>query len=175
MSSVASVQAPAEQLLTSEPCSHARFGQQITGRPTQDDIDAIESPFAATMLESLPPVRARSLREGPMACREGVYTCSASIFLWACVATRIARNALCSILAYVRCTLFPTASPEAEDLLIRLLQFNPNKRINAEEALRHPYVAQFHNPADEPYCDHVITIPINDNTKYAPARAPHGH
>eukprot|EP00959_Pyramimonas_sp_CCMP1952_P152724 3195417-Pyramimonas_sp.AAC.1 len=63
MSSVASVQAPAEQLLTSEPCSHARFGQQITGRPTQDDIDAIESPFAATMLESLPPVRARSLRE----------------------------------------------------------------------------------------------------------------
>lgn len=99
---------------------------EITGRPTQDDIDAIQSPFAATMLESLPPVRARSLRE-----------------------------------------LFPTASPEAEDLLIRLLQFNPNKRINAEEALRHPYVAQFHNPADEPYCDHVITIPINDNTKYS--------
>mmetsp|Transcript_45841 Transcript_45841/g.76437 ORF Transcript_45841/g.76437 Transcript_45841/m.76437 type:complete len:392 (+) Transcript_45841:310-1485(+) len=99
---------------------------EITGRPTQDDIDAIQSPFAATMLESLPPVRARSLRE-----------------------------------------LFPTASPEAEDLLIRLLQFNPNKRINAEEALRHPYVAQFHNPADEPYCNHVITIPINDNTKYS--------
>jgi serine/threonine protein kinase len=62
--------------------------------------------------------------------------------------------------------LFPNASPEAEDLLIRLLQFNPSKRITAEEALRHPYVAQFHNPGDEPYCDHVITIPINDNTKY---------
>lgn len=63
--------------------------------------------------------------------------------------------------------LFPNATPEAEDLLLRLLQFNPTKRITAEEALRHPYVAQFHNPGDEPYCDHVITIPINDNTKYS--------
>ena len=52
------------------------------------------------------------------------------------------------------------------DLHRRLLEFNPEKRITAEEALRHPYLAQFHNPADEPSCDHIITIPINDNTKY---------
>jgi serine/threonine protein kinase len=47
------------------------------------------------------------------------------------------------------------------------LQFNPNKRISAAEALRHPYVAQFHNPDDEPSCSRVITIPINDNHKYS--------
>jgi len=62
--------------------------------------------------------------------------------------------------------LFPNASEHAVDLLRRLLEFNPEKRITAEEALRHPYLAQFHNPADEPSCDHIITIPINDNTKY---------
>jgi len=52
-------------------------------------------------------------------------------------------------------------------LLQKLLQFNPEKRITAEEALRHPYLAQFHNPADEPLCDHRILIPVDDNIKYS--------
>lgn len=47
------------------------------------------------------------------------------------------------------------------------MQFNPNKRLSAAEALKHPYVAQFHNPDDEPSCGRVITIPINDNHKYS--------
>jgi mitogen-activated protein kinase 15 len=42
--------------------------------------------------------------------------------------------------------MFPNASPQALDLMRRLLKFNPNKRITAEEGLSHPYVAQFHNP-----------------------------
>ena len=36
---------------------------------------------------------------------------------------------------------------------------------SAEEALRHPYCAQFHNPHDEPVALATITIPIDDNTK----------
>jgi len=36
---------------------------EVTGRPTPDDIAAIQSPFAATMLESLPEIRGKSLRE----------------------------------------------------------------------------------------------------------------
>lgn len=47
------------------------------------------------------------------------------------------------------------------------MQFNPNKRLSAADALKHPYVAQFHNPDDEPSCGRVITIPINDNHKYS--------
>jgi len=46
--------------------------------------------------------------------------------------------------------MFPTASPEALDLLKNLLHFNPNKRLSADQALKHPYVAQFHNPDEEP-------------------------
>eukprot|EP00891_Asterochloris_glomerata_P004068 jgi/Astpho2/4068/e_gw1.00063.109.1_t len=62
--------------------------------------------------------------------------------------------------------LFPNASPEAADLMSKLLHFNPNKRISAAEALKHPYVAQFHNEADEPSAPGIITIPIDDNHKY---------
>jgi len=97
---------------------------EVTGRPTPEDVDAIKSPFAATMLESLPMSRPRPLNE-----------------------------------------MFPTASVEALDLLRLCLQFNPSKRISAGDALRHPYVVQFHNPEDEFDCDRVIRIPIDDNTK----------
>lgn len=99
---------------------------EVTGRPSPQDIDSIQSPFAATMLESM--------RAPPTPRLEAT---------------------------------FPSASPEALDLLQRLLHFNPDKRISPEEALRHPYCAQFHNPHDEPVAPATITIPIDDNTKYS--------
>jgi len=98
---------------------------EVTGRPSAADIDSIKSPFASTMLESIPPTSTKPLHD-----------------------------------------IFPHASAEALDLLRRLLQFNPMKRISAEAALSHPYVSQFHNPEDEPGCDREISIPIDDNTKY---------
>ncbi|SCO74767.1 mitogen-activated protein kinase 1, putative [Plasmodium vivax] len=62
--------------------------------------------------------------------------------------------------------IFAKASVEAVDLLKRLLQFNPTKRISAEDALRHKYVEQFHSIIDEPVCKRIITIPVDDGTKY---------
>jgi mitogen-activated protein kinase 15 len=55
----------------------------------------------------------------------------------------------------------------AIDLLLKLLVFNPKKRLTAEEALEHPYVADFHNPDEEIICDHKIEIPLDDNNKFS--------
>eukprot|EP00884_Botryococcus_braunii_P013709 jgi/Botrbrau1/22339/Bobra.0002s0017.1 len=98
---------------------------EVTGRPGKDDLEVIQSPYAATMLESMGGNDRKEMFQ-----------------------------------------LFPNASEEATDLLEKLLRFNPAKRLSAAEALQHPYVSQFHNPEDEPDCDHVVTIPIDDNTKY---------
>ncbi|KAG2382799.1 hypothetical protein C9374_004766 [Naegleria lovaniensis] len=49
-------------------------------------------------------------------------------------------------------TIFPNASPAALDLLKKMLHFNPVKRITVEQALEHPYLANLHDPEDEPTC-----------------------
>ena len=46
--------------------------------------------------------------------------------------------------------LFPGASPLAVDLLGRMLQFDPRRRISVEQALAHPWLAQLHDEAAEP-------------------------
>ncbi|KAL8279460.1 hypothetical protein RQP46_008022 [Phenoliferia psychrophenolica] len=49
--------------------------------------------------------------------------------------------------------LFPTANPLALDLLSKLLAFDPMERISCEDALKHPYLSVWHEPADEPECE----------------------
>jgi len=44
-------------------------------------------------------------------------------------------------------------NPLALDLLDKMLIINPEKRINALEALNHPYLEQFHDETDEPVYD----------------------
>lgn len=100
---------------------------EVCGRPNKDDIKAIKSKFAQTMLESIPVRKQRPLRQ-----------------LFANV-----------------------ADSDAIDLLENLLQFNPEKRLSAEEALRHPYLKQFHNPADEPTLQEPIHISMDDNSRYS--------
>ncbi|KAK9352782.1 kinase-like domain-containing protein [Lipomyces doorenjongii] len=48
--------------------------------------------------------------------------------------------------------LFPTANPQALDLLSRMLAFDPAERVTVQEALEHPYLSVWHDPADEPEC-----------------------
>lgn len=38
----------------------------------------------------------------------------------------------------------------AVDLMLKLLTFDPEERLSAEEALAHPFLAELHDPADEP-------------------------
>ena len=45
--------------------------------------------------------------------------------------------------------LYPSADPKLLDLLARLLQFDPNKRPTAAEALEHPYLAAYREAPQE--------------------------
>eukprot|EP00999_Lentomonas_sp_LEN2_P002669 NODE_544_length_1379_cov_163.642173_g509_i0.p1 GENE.NODE_544_length_1379_cov_163.642173_g509_i0~~NODE_544_length_1379_cov_163.642173_g509_i0.p1 ORF type:complete len:377 (-),score=62.20 NODE_544_length_1379_cov_163.642173_g509_i0:122-1252(-) len=61
--------------------------------------------------------------------------------------------------------MFPRAPADALDLMKQLLKFNPNSRATADEALRHPYVQMFHNPAEEIVCEKPILIAFDDFTR----------
>uniref|UniRef100_A0A8B9G5J1 Mitogen-activated protein kinase 7 n=1 Tax=Amazona collaria TaxID=241587 RepID=A0A8B9G5J1_9PSIT len=48
--------------------------------------------------------------------------------------------------------LFGDADAEALALLARMLRFDPRDRVGVGEALRHPFLAKYHDPEDEPEC-----------------------
>ncbi len=52
--------------------------------------------------------------------------------------------------------LFPGSPPLALDLIDKLLNLNPNERIEIEEALRHPFLEMLHDPEDEPVFEGTI-------------------
>lgn len=48
--------------------------------------------------------------------------------------------------------VYPNANPQALDLLEKMLAFDPLERITVDQALEHPYLSIWHDPADEPIC-----------------------
>ncbi|XP_015711973.1 mitogen-activated protein kinase 15 isoform X3 [Coturnix japonica] len=66
--------------------------------------------------------------------------------------------------------ILPSSTPlPALDLLKKLLVFNPDKRLTAEEALQHPYVKRFHCPAREPSLGYDVILPLGDDTQLSVA------
>lgn len=57
---------------------------------------------------------------------------------------------------------FPKATRQYVDFLQLLIVMNPAKRLKAQEALEHPYMANFHNPDDEPVFGRRISLPVPD-------------
>ena len=61
--------------------------------------------------------------------------------------------------------LFPPLSPMptlAIDILSRMLNFDPAKRISCEQAQNHPYLKVWHDPADEPVCPAKSDVGFED-------------
>ncbi|XP_033116181.1 mitogen-activated protein kinase 7-like [Anneissia japonica] len=49
-------------------------------------------------------------------------------------------------------TKYPTADSQALNLLSKMLMYNPEERVTSSDALKHPYLAKYHDPLDEPLC-----------------------
>jgi len=60
--------------------------------------------------------------------------------------------------------IFPLANPQAIDLIEQMLVLDPEKRITVDGALAHPYVAQLHDPDDEPTCSKVFDADFDEDT-----------
>jgi mitogen-activated protein kinase 15 len=63
--------------------------------------------------------------------------------------------------------VFPTASPDAIDIMRCCLLFNPDSRPFAHDILKHAYCVDFHNESDEPdYPFGQLILPLDDNLVY---------
>lgn len=51
--------------------------------------------------------------------------------------------------------ILPGLELDAEDLLQKLLEYDPNKRLSAEEALNHPYFKELHSEEEEPIANPI--------------------
>ncbi|KAH7100119.1 mitogen-activated protein kinase hog1 [Auriculariales sp. MPI-PUGE-AT-0066] len=63
---------------------------------------------------------------------------------------------------------FSSQDTEALSLLKLMLVFLPQGRITSAAALMHPFVAPYHDPADEPVADRQVELPYDDRTNYRP-------
>jgi mitogen-activated protein kinase 15 len=61
---------------------------------------------------------------------------------------------------------FECSDDNAKDLIKKLIVFDPEKRLTAEECLSHPYVAKFHSASREKSAVRRIVPVLDDGKKY---------
>ena len=122
---------------------------EVTHYPSQADIDAIQSPFAATMLQSITEVKMSNIGTDSL--------------------THLLTHSFIYLFTHIG-DIFPSASAEAIDLMSKCFSFDPKKRPSAIDLLGHSYVTDFHNADEEPsYPYGSVRLPLDDNTKLTEA------
>lgn len=57
----------------------------------------------------------------------------------------------------------------ALDLIRQMLEFNPNDRITVEDALKHPYLKNFHDLVSEPVCQNIFNFSFENSSSNSSA------
>ena len=57
----------------------------------------------------------------------------------------------------------PGTNPLALDLLDKMLDLNPRRRIKVDEALAHPFLESMHDPEDEPSFEGTIDFSFEED------------
>ncbi|KAI5954233.1 tmk1 [Candida jiufengensis] len=96
---------------------------EIIGTPNDEDLEIIKSKRAKNFLKSLP-------------------TRHKINFMEFCEQHPLRKLKLQNVSTEI--------NPLCIDLLEKMMLFNPEKRITVDEALKHPYLANYHDPLDEP-------------------------
>ncbi|KAI3404569.2 tmk1 [Candida oxycetoniae] len=105
---------------------------KVLGTPSEEDLETIKSSRAKQFICSLPVIKKLDF-------------------------TKFIINHPSRILRHQEAAAI--VNPLSVDLLEKLLVFNPSKRLTAKEALKHPYLANYHDPLDEPQ---TSPIPIEE-------------
>jgi serine/threonine protein kinase len=105
---------------------------KMLGPPSEDDLTFITSHKARSYIRALPTGEVS-------ATPSSLHLAGQSLFRLLCAAQRVSFK-----------KKFPEADALAIDLMEKMLQFDPRKRITVQDALKHPWLAQLHDEAAEP-------------------------
>ena len=142
------------EMLSGKPCfSGTSTLNQIEvivdrmGKPSEAEIESFESPYAATMLDSL---ETRVGSETPTV-----------------LSTDEARARWRTWVESKAPAMEEPTKTDVVDLLLQTMRFSKHDRLDAQKGLEHAYCAQFRDPETEIEANQIVSDPngFNDNTK----------
>ena len=128
---------------------------QVIGAPDKDQISQLNSPYTLEMLDGMKfPMGERK----PDGKREQVKFNRLT-------PPEIGAGGGDDLVASWR-AVYPKATDDTIDLMIGMMQYDPDKRLTPEAGLTHAYCLQFHDAPTEVSCDQFVVINHSDNKKY---------
>ena len=113
------------------------------GPPSEDDLTFITSHKARAYIRALPPAEVRRSMLSSSILEVG-HQISGKLPLSLVYSASLPKKVDFQ-------KKFPEADPLAIDLMQKMMQFDPRKRCTVVEALKHPWLAQLHDEAAEPF------------------------